>query len=179
MFYHKPSTVRVRNSKGSPPFGFPMVFYFVQNHWKSEQNGRNFVWISNSFVLKWTDHRYCYDRPFHNRIIRNLNFKRFGIPMCSVFKPPLYLTTRIPRALFKCSHKNQFYLWHKVKRWIILQNLFNFICWFSPNSQRYMFVLLYVRGGHTYCVAGRKTAPKNLVGTKMCPKKLGEHNLTF
>ena len=35
------------------------------------------------------------------------------------------------------------------------------------------------RGGHLFCVAGKKTAPKNCAGTKMCPKKLDGQNLTL
>ena len=35
------------------------------------------------------------------------------------------------------------------------------------------------RGGHTFSLTGRKTESKNLAGTKMCPKELGEQNSTF
>ena len=57
---------RIRNFDGSPLFCFPMVFcfernggHFVQHHWKSEQNDRHFVPISNDLVLEWSDHSYC------------------------------------------------------------------------------------------------------------------------
>ena len=67
------NTERVQNFNGNPLFdfpvalGFPMVLYLP----------------------------YC-DPPFQSRTIGNLNFKTFGIPMCSVFqclvfKPQLYV----------------------------------------------------------------------------------------
>ena len=89
--------------------------------------------------------------------------------MCSVFKPPLNHKSSL--SIIQMLTQKSNLSWHKVNRLIILQNLFNFICWFSPNSQRYMFLLVYVRGGHTYCVAGRKTAPKKLSGHQNVSKK--------
>ena len=55
------NTEWVWNSSGNPLFGFPMLFCFEQsscnffkNHWKFEQNGLNFVQISNGSVFfKW------------------------------------------------------------------------------------------------------------------------------
>ena len=41
------------------------------------------VWFLN---VQDHSYSYCYNRPFQNRTIGNLNLKTFGFPMCSVFQ---------------------------------------------------------------------------------------------
>ena len=71
-------TIGNQNKVAAILFGYPLVrFLNVRDH----------------------SYRYCCDWPFQNQTIGNLNFKTFGIPMCSVFQCVRYSNVFCIQAL--------------------------------------------------------------------------------
>ena len=65
----------------SPSVRFPNGIPFWTKWWPFSLD---FQWFS--FSSQDHSYSYCYDQPFQNRTIGNVNFKTFGIPMCPSFQ---------------------------------------------------------------------------------------------